>query len=93
MTALAPAAPLLFVLWAMMRALEEQTDDYQRARMRSSFGWATAFTLAVCTVWGFLETFRLVPHVPMWVVFPLFAAGLVPAQVATHFRFEKRQAA
>jgi hypothetical protein len=32
--------------------------------------------LAVTCVWGFLETFELVPHVPMYWAFITWCAGL-----------------
>jgi hypothetical protein len=49
--------------------------------------WATACTLAIATVWGFLETFNLAPHAMGWIAFPLWAAFLGPATVLVRRRY------
>jgi hypothetical protein len=34
--------------------------------------WGTGATLAATTVWGFLENFVHVPHLQLFLVFPLY---------------------
>ena len=53
-------------------------------------GWAiaTGLALAVCTVWGFLDQFEVVPHLPLWAAFLIWACCLVPAQ----FLLQRRDA-
>jgi hypothetical protein len=80
LVALAPAVPLLFAIRAVALFLIEEDDEYLRERLYRQVAAATALTLAVCTVWGFLDLFGVVPHVELWVVFPIWGGCLVPAQ-------------
>jgi len=36
--------------------------------------WGIGATLSLTTAWGFLEVFKLVPHIELYLVFPLFCA-------------------
>ncbi len=74
--AAAPALPVLVVIWAMGRFIVEETDEYLRARQVEAMLWATGLTLGACTVWGFLETYAPVPHVPAYFAFILFCLCL-----------------
>lgn len=79
--ALAPSLPILAAIRAMMLFLKEETDEYLRSRMLESWALATGLALAACTVWGFLDQFEVVPHLPLWAVFPVWALCLLPAQM------------
>ncbi len=85
--AIAPTAPLLAVIAIMALYLREETDEFQRAVAAESGLWATGGLLAIATVWGFLEIFRLAPHVGVWVAFPLWSALLGPAQLFARWRY------
>lgn len=74
--ALLPALPILYLLWAMARYLVEETDEYLRMRVVTAALWATGALLGIATVWGFLETFHLVPHVAGWAAVPVWAISL-----------------
>jgi hypothetical protein len=74
--AILPALPLIGVIWAMGRLLVEEQDEYLRSLHVRQFMIATGFMLAVTCIWGFLETFELVPHVPMYWAFVIWCAGL-----------------
>ena len=74
--ALAPAIPVIGMIWAMARLLVEEDDEYLRSRHVHHALVATGFVLALGTTWGFLEQFGLVPHVPAYWVFPGWAIGL-----------------
>jgi len=78
--ALVPVVPLLGMIWAMVRYLGEESDEYLRHRaiMAALFGLAVVLVLG--TVWGFLETFGIAPHVWNWWVFPAWAIGLAIGQ-------------
>jgi hypothetical protein len=80
LAALAPSVPLLFAIRAMMLFPKEETDEFLRSRMLEGWSLATGLTLAVCTVWGFLDQFEVVPHLPLWVALYIWACCLVPAQ-------------
>ena len=79
--ALAPAAPVFFAVRAIVLLLREEDDEFLREGLFRSITWALMGTLAVCTAWGFLDTFELVPHTPLWAVFPIWACCLAPAQI------------
>jgi hypothetical protein len=74
--ALVPALPVLAMVWAMMRLIGEEKDEYLRARIVEQSMIATGFMLAVVTVYGFLESFDLVPHIPAYGAFIVWCAGL-----------------
>jgi len=74
--AILPALPLIGMIWAMGRLLVEEQDEYLRSLHVRQFMIATGFMLAVTCVWGFLETFELVPHVAMYWAFIIWCAGL-----------------
>jgi hypothetical protein len=74
--AILPALPLIGVVWALGRLLVEERDEYLRSLHVRQFMIATGFMLVVTCVWGFLETFALVPHVPMYWAFIIWCAGL-----------------
>jgi len=64
LAAAAPALPVIGAIWAMMRFLTEEEDEYQRFRRVQSFIWATGLAIAIMTVWGFLENFAKVEPLP-----------------------------
>ncbi len=73
--ALLPSLPVMGMMWAIARLLIEEDDEYQRQKMVNSSLIATGITLIICTIWGFLETFGLVPHIWVWAVFPIWATS------------------
>ena len=77
----APALPIVGVIYVMGRFIAEQKDEYLRLVMVRQTLFAMGFTLVVCTVWGFLEAYGLVPHVPAYFVFVLFCLGLIPGRL------------
>jgi hypothetical protein len=74
--AVLPALPILYLVWTMARYLIEEQDEYLRMKVVNAALLATGLLLALATVWGFLETFGLVPHVPGWAALPVWAIGL-----------------
>ncbi|CAN5214706.1 hypothetical protein BH09PSE2_BH09PSE2_16340 [soil metagenome] len=79
--AVAPALPVIGVLWAMGAFMVELTDEYQRLKLAKALLRATGITLAACTAWGFLQTYAEAASPPLYYVFILFIAafGLVQA--------------
>ncbi len=73
LVAIAPAIPILFAIRAIFLLPVEEDDEYMRARIYSSYAWATGATLMVCTTIGFLDMFGAVPHLEMWFAFPMWA--------------------
>lgn len=74
--AILPALPLAGVIWALGRLLTEETDEYLRSLTVRQFLFATGFLLVIACIWGFLEAFGQVPHVPMYWTFIIWCAGL-----------------
>jgi hypothetical protein len=74
--AILPILPVFGMIWTMARYLREERDEYLRLRAANAALVATGLLLAVATAWGFLEMFGLVPHVPAWAAFPIWAIGL-----------------
>lgn len=74
--ALLPGLSVAAVFWAIGRLLVEETDEYVRLLTVRQALVATAFTLSVSTMWGFLENFDLVPHVEAFYIAVLWFAGL-----------------
>lgn len=85
--ALAPVAPLLLFIRADLLYLKEEDDEFLKHRTREVYIWATGLTLGVCAAWGFLETFGLVPHAPVWSVFPVWGLCQIPAQAIASWKY------
>lgn len=79
--AVAPALFILGVIWAMGMYLVEETDEYIRMRLIRAMMVATGVTLAIASVWGFLEAFADVEHVPAYYGFVIWCASMGLAQL------------
>jgi hypothetical protein len=84
--AVLPALPLIGVVWALGRFLVEETDEYQRALAVRKMLVATGFLLVVTTIWGFLEQFGLVAHLPAYWCFIVWCIGLGVGAIANKLR-------
>jgi len=74
--AVLPALPIIGVFVMIGRLLSEMRDEYVRMLLVRQALIATAFMLSVATVWGFLESFRYLPHVPAFYAAVLWFGGL-----------------
>ena len=74
--AILPGLSIVGIFWAFARLLIEETDEYRRMLLVGQSLMATAFTLSVATVWGFLENFDLVEHVDGFYIAVLWFVGL-----------------
>ncbi|MGN7930818.1 hypothetical protein [Sphingopyxis sp. 22461] len=74
--AVLPSVPMLFFVWTLARYVVEEEDEYLRYRQTSAALIGLALVLLAGTLWGFLETFGVAPHVPAWWVVPVWAIGL-----------------
>ncbi len=84
--AVAPALPILGVVWALQRFVEEETDEYQRMLHGRVQSLATGVTLALCSAWGFLEVYGDVPKIGMMYVFMVYVVAIVPCQAWVQWR-------
>lgn len=76
LAAVAPAVPVVGVFVVIARLLVEMRDEYLRTLVVRQLLIATGLTLSICTAWGFLEGFGLIPHVPGYYVATLWFGGL-----------------
>ncbi|MET0307862.1 MAG: hypothetical protein ABW023_04065 [Sphingomonas sp.] len=76
---LLPALPLLAVIAVMGLYLAEETDEFIRSRLVTAMIVGIGITLAITTVWGFLEMGGVVPHFATFLAFPIWCGsfGLV----------------
>ncbi|RIJ66743.1 hypothetical protein D1604_06975 [Brevundimonas sp. LPMIX5] len=76
--AAAVAAPVVGQLWATL-ALMRESDEFVRMVAAKQFIIASGLAMAAATFWGFGESFAGAPHLPAWLIYPLFwaAFGLV----------------
>lgn len=70
---LAVAAPVAGQIWATI-ALMNEADEFVRALTAKRFIVASGLAMAILSAWGFLESYAQAPHVPGWMIYPLFWA-------------------
>lgn len=71
-----PAMAIIGMFMAIGRYLIEQQDEYLKVLEVRQTLWASGFALSAATIWGFLESFGLVPHVESYFVAVLWFGGL-----------------
>ena len=71
LVAASPALPVIGMMWSALRFMA-RSDEFVRAVFAKRFIISTGVTLSFCAVWGFLETFAGAPHIPLWMVIPIF---------------------
>ena len=72
--AAAVSAPVIGQIWATL-ALMRESDEFVRAMTAKQFIVATGVAMAIAVFWGFCETFANAPHLPAWLIYPLFWAA------------------
>lgn len=85
--AVLPALPLLVVIAIMGLYIREEGDEFVRDILIEAMLWGMGLTLAVMTVWGFLEVYADAPKLPTFLAFPIFCAGMGLAQPLVKRRF------
>ena len=85
--AIAPAFPVMALIAIMGLYLIEETDEFIRSVLVQSMLWGVGITLSACTAWGFLENVELVPHLPLYLVFPIFCGAMGLAQPLVRWRY------
>jgi hypothetical protein len=87
LAAMAPAVQLLAVVWLFGRYVYEETDEYRRWLVILTLLIAIGLVLSICIVWGFLEAFAGIPHVPLYHVATLFVVAQTVASVIVSLRY------
>jgi len=70
--AIVPALPILWVLVETWRYVATEKDEFLRMLLVQCLLGGTGGTLATTTVWGWLEAFRLAPHLAPTMVYAIF---------------------
>lgn len=84
---MAPALPVIAVIAIMGLYVAEEQDEFVRSTLVQAMLWGMGITLAGCTAWGFLENVELVPHLPLYLVFPVFCGAMGLAQPLVRWRY------
>jgi hypothetical protein len=71
--ALAVSAPVVGQIWATLSLMRE-SDEFVRAITAKQFIIASGLAMAIASVWGFGESYADAPHIPAWIIYPLFWA-------------------
>lgn len=85
--AILPALPIVGMLVVVGLYLAEEKDEFLRNMFVQSMVWGIGATLALTTVWGFLELFVPVPHLQPYLVFPIYWAFVGVATVLLKLRY------
>ena len=72
--ALVVTAPVIGHLWAVLAWMRD-SDEFVRALAAKRFIVATGATLAIVSIWGFMELYAKAPHVSAAMVYPLLWAS------------------
>ena len=82
--ALSVSAPVIGQIWATL-ALMNESDEFVRALTAKQFILASGAAMALASVWGFGESYAAAPHIPAWIIYPLFWAcfGVIAPFVRT----------
>jgi len=76
LVAVLPALPIIGIFGAMGRYLVDEQDEYVRMLMVRQTLWASAFSLSIATVYGFLSNFGLVGRADGYWMVVLWFFGL-----------------
>lgn len=71
--AAAVAAPVLGWIWSIL-SLMRDSDEFVRAVLAKRFVVSAGLAMAIASFWGFGESYAQAPHLPNWLIFPLFWA-------------------
>lgn len=63
---LMPGLAICGVFWAIGRLILDEKDEFIRVLIVRQTLIATGFALGLATIWGFLETGNVVPHIPAY---------------------------
>jgi hypothetical protein len=70
-----PALLIVAIFAAIGACIVEETDEYLRMLLIRQTLYASAITLSITTVWGFLESFGLVGHIAAYYTSVLWFIG------------------
>jgi hypothetical protein len=86
--AVLPALPLIGSLAIVGLYISEESDEFERSILVQSMLWGFGGTLAVSTIWGFLEDFAKAPHLSTFYVYVFFWIFMGIAQPFVRMRYQ-----
>lgn len=86
-SAILPALPIGFMLYAMAKCLASEPDEFNRTVQVQSMLAGLGVTLFVCTAWGFLGQYAHVWVLPLYLVFPLWVLSMAICAPLVHLRY------
>jgi hypothetical protein len=86
--AVLPALPLIGSLIVVGLYITEESDEFERSILVQSMLWGFGGTLAVSTIWGFLEDFANAPHISTFYVYVFFWIFMGIAQPFIRMRYQ-----
>lgn len=90
--AVAPAIPIICMFLVIGRYLVDERDEYQRMLLVRQSLIASGFALSLATIWGFLESSGLAPHLDSYWIAVVWFGGLGIGDCANKL-IERRAAA
>jgi putative oxidoreductase len=69
--ALVVSAPVAGQMWATLSLMNE-SDEFVRSLTAKQFIIAAGIAMALFSTWGFAESYADAPHIPGWLIYPLF---------------------
>lgn len=87
LAAIPPGLAIIGVFWAIGRLIVEESDEFIRMLVIRQSLIATAITLSIASVWGFLETADAVPHADAYWWAVLWFAGLGAGAVSNRIEY------
>ena len=85
--ALLPGLAICGVFWAVGRLIVEEKDEFMRMLVVRQALIATAVALSAATVWGFLETADMVPHIDAFYWSVAWFFGLFVGAIANRVQY------
>jgi uncharacterized membrane protein len=74
--AILPALPIVGIFVAIGRYFIDEQDEYIRMMMARQSLIASGIALSLATIWGFLESFDLAPHIDAYYIAVVWFGGL-----------------
>lgn len=85
--AILPGLPILTVIALMGVYLKEETDEFVRNILVESMLWGVGITMAVMTIWGFLDMYVDAPKLSSFWAFPILCMAMGIAQQFVRRRY------
>lgn len=85
--AVLPALPILWVIVETGRFLAAEKDEFQRNLLVQCMLWGIGGTLAVTTIWGYMEDFARAPRLNLILIYPIFVLFMGIAMPLVYRRY------